>query len=81
RTRIVKIGNAHGVRIPKPLIDQMGWEGEVEVSVQRDRIVISPPPRPRADWDEQFRAMAELGDDELLDAPTPTQWDQDEWQW
>jgi hypothetical protein len=25
--------------------------------------------------------MAERGDDHLLDALSPTQWDRDEWQW
>lgn len=81
RTQIVKIGNSRGIRIPKVLIDQVGLEKEVEVSVQRDRLVIRPFCRPRQNWNEQFRAMAERNDDRLLDAPTPTQWDQDEWEW
>jgi antitoxin MazE len=81
RTRIVKIGNSRGIRIPKVLIDQLGLETEVEISVQRDQLVIRPTSRPRHDWEEQFRTMAERGDDQLLDAPTPTQWDRDEWQW
>ncbi len=81
RTQIVKIGNSRGIRIPKVLIDQLGLEQEVEISVQRDQLVIRPTLKPRHDWEEQFKAMAERGDDQLLDAPTPTQWDQDEWQW
>ena len=81
RTRIVKIGNSRGIRIPKVIIDQVGLEGEVEISVQSDHLIIRPGSSPRTNWDEQFRAMAERGDDQLLDAPTPTQWDRDEWQW
>jgi antitoxin MazE len=81
RTQIVKIGNSRGIRIPKILIDQFGLDKEVEISIQRDRLVIRPTSRPRHNWEEQFRAMAERGDDQLLDAPTPTQWDQDEWRW
>jgi antitoxin MazE len=37
--------------------------------------------RPREGWEEQFRAMAERGDDRLLDEPTPTKWDETEWEW
>jgi antitoxin MazE len=81
RTQIVKIGNSRGIRIPKVLIDQLGLEKEVEISVQRDQLVIRPTLRPRDSWEEQFKAMAKRGDDQLLDALTPTQWDRDEWQW
>jgi antitoxin MazE len=81
RTEIIKIGNSRGIRIPKILIDQLGLDKEVEISVQSDRLVIRPTQRPRAHWDEQFRVMGEHGDDRLLDTPSPTQWDQDEWQW
>ena len=81
RTRIIKIGNSRGIRIPRVIIDQVGLEGEVEISVQRDHLIIRPSSGPRDNWDEQFRAMAERGDDQLLDTPTPTQWDRDDWQW
>jgi len=61
------------------LIDQVGLGDEVEIAVQRDQLVIRPASRPRDGWDEQFRAMAERGDDHLLDEPIPTQWDVTEW--
>ena len=41
-------------------------------------------PRSRAaGWDTQFKAMAEAGDDSLLDADalSATDWDETEWQW
>ena len=81
KARIVKIGNSHGVRIPKVWLDQLDLTGEVEMAVQADQIVIRPAHRPRHDWDEQFRLMAANGDDRLLDPAAPTQWDQDEWTW
>jgi antitoxin MazE len=49
--------------------------------VQRDQLVIRPAMRPRYGWDEQFQTMAERGNDQLLDEPTPTQWDRSEWKW
>ena len=82
KTRIVKIGNSQGIRIPKPVLEQTGLEGEVEIEVQDHSLVISRADRPRRGWDEAFRSMAEHGDDHPLDAPlTPSRWDEDEWEW
>ncbi|MBL8107124.1 MAG: AbrB/MazE/SpoVT family DNA-binding domain-containing protein [Anaerolineales bacterium] len=81
RTQVVKIGNSRGVRIPKPFIDQTRLGNEVEIAVQRGTIVIRSISRPRNGWAEQFRAMAEQGDDQLLDKPTQTKWDRSEWVW
>jgi antitoxin MazE len=83
RTRIVRIGNSRGVRIPRHLLEQTGLSEAVELEAQADQIIIRPVRRPRAGWDEQFRAMAERGDDRLLDGDEllPTRWDDAEWEW
>jgi antitoxin MazE len=81
RARIVKIGNSHGVRIPKVWLDQLELGDEVEMTVQEDQITIRGAHQPRHDWDRQFQTMAAEGDDRLPDEATPTQWDQDEWEW
>lgn len=80
-TQIVKIGNSRGVRLPKLLIEQMGFGNEVEIIVQRGQLVLRPVLRPRRGWDEQFIAMAKRGDDKMLDKPASTQWDRSEWEW
>jgi antitoxin MazE len=82
KTRIVRIGKAHAVRIPQPLIEQTGLSGEVEVSVEDNTLIIKPVTKPRGGWAAAFRAMAERGDDALPDAGAPlTSWDEDEWEW
>lgn len=81
RTQVVKIGNSRGVRIFKLFIDQTRLGNEVEIAIQRGTIVIRSISRPRNGWAEQFRAMAEQGDDQLLDKPTQTKWDRSEWVW
>ncbi|NOT04243.1 MAG: AbrB/MazE/SpoVT family DNA-binding domain-containing protein [Anaerolineales bacterium] len=81
RTQIVKIGNSRGVRLPKLLIDQMGFDNEVEILVQRGQLVLRPVALPRRGWDEQFKAMAKNGDDRLIDEPATTKWDRSEWKW
>ena len=35
---------------------------------------------PRAGWEEQFKRMAQRGDDRLIDPPTSTDFDATEWQ-
>jgi antitoxin MazE len=81
RTRIVKIGNSQGIRIPKLLLEQSGLNAEVEVEVEGDRLVIRTAPRQRAGWDDAFAAMAKHQDDTLLDDIGPTDWDTAEWDW
>lgn len=81
KARIVRIGNSQGIRIPKPLLEQAGLGEEVELHVEGGRLVIEPARRPRAGWAEAFAAMHEAGDDALLDEPTPTAFDRDEWTW
>jgi len=83
RATIVKIGNSQGVRIPKPVLEQCNLGTEVELEIEDHALVIRPAGRPRAGWDDAFRAMATRGDDALLDdaKATPTDWDQDQWQW
>jgi antitoxin MazE len=83
RARIIKIGNSQGIRIPKPVLEQAGLKGEVEIDVREGQIVLSAASEPRAGWAAAFETMARAGDDELLDgqAPLPTLWDDEGWQW
>ena len=39
KTNIIKIGNSQGIRIPKPLLEQVGLSGEVELEVQADTLL------------------------------------------
>jgi antitoxin MazE len=83
KARIVKIGNSQGVRIPKLLLERSHLAGEVELEAQDSQIIIRSAKQPRQDWASAFRAMAERGDDKLLDKDllAQSQWDEDEWQW
>jgi antitoxin MazE len=82
RTRIVRIGNSQGVRIPKPLLEQAGIGDRVELEVFEGQISIRPARSPRAGWAEQFAVMREAGDDALIDEPqAATTWDDEEWEW
>lgn len=81
RTRLVRIGNSRGVRIPKLLLEQAGLEDEVELRVVEHGIVIESVRAPRAGWREAARLIRERGEDGMLDEPTPTRFDETEWEW
>jgi antitoxin MazE len=82
RTRIVKMGKSYGIRIPKPLLEATGLEGEVDVSIKHNCLVIKSRTKARAGWAAQFREMARRGDDALIDGSAfpATRWDEEEWQ-
>jgi antitoxin MazE len=82
KTRIIRIGNSQGVRIPKLLLQQTGLGEDVELEVRFDEIVIRSAKQPRADWAAAFESMAQAGDDALLDPDVVgSEWDEEEWTW
>ena len=80
KTRIVKIGNSQGLRIPKTLLEQSGINSEVEIEVQGNHLIIRPVEQIRKGWEKAFIEMAENRDDILLDDINTTEWDENEWQ-
>jgi antitoxin MazE len=81
RTRLVQIGNSRGVRLPKPLLQEAGLTDQVEIRAREGVIVIQRVGRPREGWAEAARQMRERQDDRLIDEPTATRFDDEEWQW
>jgi len=83
KTHLIKIGNSRGIRIPKPLLDQAGIKDDVELEIDKSRIIIYPISHPRADWEDAFKAMAQQGDDALIDGDDSIShsWDDEEWHW
>lgn len=81
KAKLVRIGNSRGVRIPRPLIEEAGLTDEVELEVKRGSIVISPAISPRMGWEEAAKSLRQRGEDQLLDAPVPTHFDEREWTW
>jgi antitoxin MazE len=81
KSKIIRIGNSRGIRIPKPLLEQLGLDNDVEITAEKGAIVIRAAKKRRAGWAKAFREMAKNGDDQLLDPPTPTIFDETEWEW
>ena len=81
RSKVVKIGNSRGIRIPKTLLEQADLTDEVEMTVEGNRLVIQSVPHHRQGWEAKFVEMAQHNDDRLLDEPVPRHWDKSEWTW
>jgi len=81
KAKIIRIGNSKGIRLPKPLIEQVGLAGEVNLEIRDGELVISPSERLRDGWVESARVLAERGEDKLLDPVLSTDFDEQEWQW
>ncbi|MEA3352180.1 MAG: AbrB/MazE/SpoVT family DNA-binding domain-containing protein [Chloroflexota bacterium] len=81
-TKIVKIGNSQGIRIPKLLLEQTQLGKNVELLVEDGALVIRPARKPRQNWSESFAQMAARGDDNLLNADViEHEWDDQGWKW
>jgi len=83
KAHLVRIGNSRGIRLPKPVIEQCGFEDDVEMEVHDHELVIRSSARPRDGWGSAFSRMSECGDDELLDrvAESGPTWYKEEWEW
>jgi len=81
KTQIIQIGNSHGIRIPKVLLEETQISGEVDLELHPDGILIRNAQLPRHGWDEAFKKMAENEADEMLDAEIATSFEKKEWQW
>lgn len=66
-TKVIKIGNSRGIRIPKSIIEQSGIKNEVELEVKEDKIIIKSLSEVQKYWNSAFQKMSENNDDLLLD--------------
>ena len=80
RSRIVRIGNSQGIRLPKLLIEQAGLTEEVELRAEAGQIVIAAARRARAGWAEAAQRANAAGDDRLEETATPRV-EETEWTW
>ena len=81
KTRLVRIGNSRGVRLPKAIIAQAGLTEEVELGVRDGAVVIARISSARLGWADAARQMCQRDEDLLLDPPVPTLFDEKEWEW
>ncbi len=84
KTKVIKIGNSRGIRIPRHILEQSGLKSEVEIEVKDRKIILKVTSRVREDWGIAFQRMSENKDDILLDKEYlehSTSWDKEDWEW
>jgi antitoxin MazE len=83
-TKVVKIGNSRGIRIPKSVIQDSGLTEEVELEIGDGQIIVKSLSVNRTNWDTAFKKMAINKDDVLMEPKfqyAASKWDKDEWDW
>jgi antitoxin MazE len=82
KTKIIKVGNSRGIRLPKAILEAGGLEDEVELVLQKNGILIRSARSPREGWEEQARRLHQAGEDKMLDPDVSlSSWDDKEWEW
>ena len=81
KTRLVRIGNSRGIRLPKPLIEEAGLSDEVEVKAREGSIVILPLIGARRGWAEAARKLRGRKGDRLVHESSGTRFDDEDWKW
>lgn len=81
KTRLVQIGNSRGVRLPKPMIEEAGLDDEVELQVRDGAVIIKALRDSRSGWEDAAKELRNSSGDLLLDPPTPTHFDEEDWEW
>lgn len=67
KAKLVSIGNSKGIRIPMAVLKQCNIENEVDLKVEKEKIIIKPvKTSAREGWNDAFRLMHEKKDDALL---------------
>lgn len=79
KTRLIRIGNSRGIRLPKSLIEEVGLSEEVELRVHQGGILITPIEATCTGWAEAAEQLHQREEDQLLDPPTATRFDEEEW--
>lgn len=78
---IRKMGNSHGILIPKPILAQLGLEGKADLQIRDGVIEIRPiKANPRAGWAEDARRVAAESAQTLVWPEFPNEGDK-ELQW
>ena len=80
KTKIVRIGNSQGIRIPKPLLEEADLGEEVELRLAPQGLVIERVAGKRQGWSE---AAAELAHSSAADEDpfVASDFDGAEWEW
>ena len=68
RIPIIAIGNSKGIRLPKSILQEYGFQEALELELREGEIVLKPCSTGRAGWEEAFAQYGDgAADDGFLD--------------
>ncbi len=82
KAQIIQIGNSHGIRIPKTLLQMCHLGRQVELEAREYELIIRSTTTPRQGWKEVFKKLTQYKEGELSnDFSFSNKWDRKEWKW
>lgn len=80
---LIRIGNSFGVRIPKAIIQQIGFKKNMNLAfkVTEDGLLISSEKQAREGWEQKFKSSEKRLKNPSLLGEFPNEFDKDEWEW
>jgi antitoxin MazE len=82
KSMMIKIGNSQGMRFPKSVIEQCGFESELDLSVRGETLMVRAKRKPREGWAEAFDKADMSGEDEAIwPDHMENEFDRAEWKW
>ena len=84
KIQIIKIGNSKGIRIPKNVLNDCGFDNSAEMLVKDNKLILSPVKKSRKGWEKAFETASKkkTKDKVLEDFENMTdQWEEKEWKW
>lgn len=80
---LIPVGNSFGVRIPKAIITQMGFQKDSDLvfKVTDEGLLISNKRKSREGWEEAFKKSRKNKRKQLLMGEINNKFDESEWEW
>ncbi|MCE5316476.1 MAG: AbrB/MazE/SpoVT family DNA-binding domain-containing protein [Parachlamydia sp.] len=82
-SHLVPVGNSLGLRIPKAIIAQAGFNVNTDLAfkVTEEGLLITPVRNCREGWEKAFNKTRQGRKEKLLLEDIPNEFDETEWQW
>lgn len=60
KLKLIKIGNSFGIRLPKTVIQECHFDKELELTVKKPNLILSPILKKRSNWKEMMAESVKL---------------------
>ena len=81
--QIIHIGNSFGIRIPKTIIQQVGFKESMDLvfKITPEGLLISPEKQTREGWEQKFKSSKKGLKKSSLLGEFSNEFDKNEWTW